>query len=671
MLPLSRSSPLLNLIAAVVILAGFSWIGLLSWQRESRVATALTGLPQSDGQPLPVLTGGGDSYYWQWVVQKAVKDHAWRTRKTDLDNAPFGRNVCWSSVPLWWMRGWTALFQVARGVPAESAVGLATELTGPLLHAAILLLFTGFTWRVRGPLPAMLVAFAVLAPTISFVEMSSGNVDHHGWQELSAGGMLLCLYLGGLGWVSTEGNGPYRVPTRSIARRWFLLAGVLGALGIAISANQGFIFLAVTGAGALIAQWHSSRLPQNIRLDSSLWRDWALAGGAVSLILFIVENEPDHLLSRHLETNHPFYGLAWIAGGMLLWEIRPEAGGWSAVCSKPFRNLLWVILLVLPVAAYACGGAQWHIFRDPELSSLNEEIQELMPAWVVFDLKTTRGWWFYQSRTGFVMIPLIVGLWVWTRPRANRGDLLLWRFTPLLFPVGFLLLALTFAQNRWMSLLSLSALPIWLWLWDGAGLAQSPRKWQALSTALCVLAAVGGGIATLQEQPSVNDLAGQAKAADIFRSAGMAMVRQSGQAHPVIMGDTAFYQMVFVSPARYVASAYWENAEGLRDLFHFSITDKEEEFRQILDRRCVQYIAVKPNPSLVLRGSWARYGHYDAEQVRKAIAWKLCKPHEPLPTWLQECTEELDPRLNQIPMRVFRYQSKETGLKMTAQQRNG
>jgi hypothetical protein len=390
------------------------------------------------------------------------------------------------------------------------------------------------------------------------------------------------------------------------------------------------------------------------------------------LFLFAVENAPDLLLSRHLEANHPFFGLAWIAGGMLLWEIRPEAGGRIAFRQRPIRVLLWLGLLSLPAMAYFFGGADWHLFRDRELSRLHEDVLELTPAWAVYDLKTVGGWWLYLARSGFVFGALIAGALAWSRARARvalcprggnglygqdgpTGIAARWIFAPVLLPVLFLVVALTFGQHRWLTLLSLSAVPVWLWFWDGLRAGGIGWRGEALCLLSCACAAACGMVCAAQTQDSVADLIQEARQEALLRSAGNAMATQSGEGHPVVMGDTAFNAMVFVSPVHYVGTVYWENAEGLRDLMRFSTAQSEAEFRQVLDRRNVSYVLVKTSPALLLRGAWARYGSYDLQQVKKAYAWKLCKPGEPLPPWLQECTRELDPWLEKLHVRVFRY----------------
>ena len=186
------------------------------------------------------------------------------------------------------------------------------------------------------------------------------------------------------------------------ARCWFVLAGVIGGIGVWISVSTQVPILAGVLVGALAAAWivrrRAAEDPAGVPMVPP-WRLWACSGGATVLGCYLIEFFPAHLGSWRLNAVHPLYGLAWMGAG----ELLTRAVAWIQRNENPFRRTRNLIVVALAVAAVAALPVvmklgQTRGFLAADLSSFrltaqpNGVVASSLWAWLVRDGLSARLW---------------------------------------------------------------------------------------------------------------------------------------------------------------------------------------------------------------------------------------------------------------------------------------
>lgn len=253
-----------------------------------------------------------DSYFWLSYARDLRESGSWRLRSTPADNAPYDREMHWSHLPIWSLMGIARFLETAGGIAPPMALELAGRCLMPLVGwlcftALFALLVARFGWRIA----AMVVVPLTVMLNWSFHPL---RPDHHGFQLAFSTGTWLCLAFGGMGWIrERDGLGVWGPPPLSRAKRWFIVSGLFGALGLWLGATVFLFSLAGIAAGAALATILVRPPPagEPLRLHPNLWRLWGLSGAVVSLFCYAVEYAP-HSMSMRLEANHPLYALCWL-----------------------------------------------------------------------------------------------------------------------------------------------------------------------------------------------------------------------------------------------------------------------------------------------------------------------------------------------------------------------
>lgn len=355
----------LVLLVALGSAAGFLlWMNVVRARHIEYVSTLGGGIAQppdaAAATTAPELTAGNGlilpqqltaSYHWIAQTQRMFNRAEWRVRHIDYENAPFGRAVHTPSPYRWWL-GLVAWGEhVASGRTPAQSVERAALIADPLLHFLLLLGATLLVaWRF-GVLPAALISIGVVTVFPFAAAYLPGAPDDRGLAQIFAlGGVLLLA--AGLRTHATPGNA-------KSARRWFILAGVTGGLGLWVSVSVQVPILLGIAAGALLAAWVARRpSPAEPAGNGALpWRAWAAAGGVTTLGAYLIEYAPAHLGDWQLSYLHPLYGLAWIGGGEILAQVAEWIQG-----RKPARSIRNFAVLALALAALAAAPvANWKI----------------------------------------------------------------------------------------------------------------------------------------------------------------------------------------------------------------------------------------------------------------------------------------------------------------------
>jgi hypothetical protein len=402
--------------------------------------------------PEPRFFLESDSYTWLSHTRDLMKSGEWRLRWTFMDNAPYGREMHWSHLIIWTVRGIANMIMAQTGWPAARAVELAGVWVMPLFQFLFLALALVAISRKWGLLPAAGFMFAFLTYESVAIAFHPLKPDHHAMQLYFVLASFACLQMGGLGWVgsspASESNTPFWIgfpgaPARRTARNWFIASGVFGGLALWIGSTVWLISLAIIALACLPAlpRFHSPE--PDAAYEPILWRWWAAVGCFVGLIFYLLEYAPNHF-SMRLEVNHPLAWLSWIGVAWGL-ETLARVQQHDRLDRQLFIQLLLPTLLAmaLPLAVWL-GPESWFLMNDPMLKRLHARyITEFQP----FIPFPDGNWWALLAtfRSYFLALP---GIAIWLvlakdAPSHKRHMLL----SAVLYST--LLLIATLLQKRW------------------------------------------------------------------------------------------------------------------------------------------------------------------------------------------------------------------------------
>lgn len=544
--------------------------------------------PGAHEETLVLPFSNTDARWWVIHTRQMLRDSAWRVRHTNLDNAPDGREVHWSSFLMWvlallaWIRSW------GTGQPADFFVADATLAAGPFLLTLLLGGLSILIGRRFGWLNALFFAVVFLSSQPLVGCFLGGDADHHGIVNSFIAGCAICILAAGGGCVSTGRNKASRLvrlaEDSGKATNWFIASGLLGSVALWISAATALPILAGLSLGGLLAGIDAIRSGKGDALQPSLWLKWGTAGAAGCIFFYLLEYFP-HQMGWRLEVNHPFYAGAWIAGSFLLTTLLEQLRGKQGI--RGWRQLGLItsalIALALPLGLILFAPDRFFWVRDKFLFSLHQQyIYEFlsMPAL----MKANGGSW---SWLAFYPWPLAVGglitalLLTKKLGAFGRSGLL------LLAPATILLQSMAVWQARWNStcfaMWAVCALTVMI------AIRQNGKATGALLYALRTLLATAC-IAffvpmlptvlhrmtskTASGHPIVNEVAGNLLVRDI----ALRLIQSSPDRIPVVLaGPNVSTEMSYHAGLHTIGTLYWENVAGLKKAAEiFSATTDQE-----------------------------------------------------------------------------------------------
>jgi len=310
---------------------------------ESDIATPLK-------QAFPAVAA--DAQTWVRHALSLAEGNGPRLRHTDIDNAPYGREVHWNSAWAWTIAGAGYAYQAATGVPYANAVERATIWLNPAALFALIVVVSAWTRRHLGLASALLVVAAMALHPRMVEGFYPSYVDHHGLLAISVLGTLL-------------GSAAMMRGQRSGA----VFSALSGALGMWVSAASVLPAIFLCAGAAFVV-----RPPADA---ARAWRLWGAIGAAASLAFYALEYFPQHMALR-LEVNHPLHSVAWLAAGELVARRGERVAREAAARMWP-----WIALAALP-ATILVGGARVLSFTDPFVAKLHSlYILEFSPLWTV------------------------------------------------------------------------------------------------------------------------------------------------------------------------------------------------------------------------------------------------------------------------------------------------
>ncbi|MEZ5277446.1 MAG: hypothetical protein R3F07_13785 [Opitutaceae bacterium] len=493
---LSRN--LLIPIALSVIALSVAW---LTWVNQARLKRIdyLSGLaggseiradPQSptgyeDGLRILMLPeNSSESYQWLLQTGQMMATGPWRLRHVDYDNAPHGREVDSPSAYRWWLAAGATVDHLWSGRSVALAVERAGLLAGPFLHL-LLLLLTGVYVIRRNTFLAGILTILLLATAFPLTEVMLGGrpTSEHLSLVFALWSVLPLVTLS----RPAAGRDPAKPQDRSDGFA-FVLAGGFGALGLWTNLTlQAPVLIGIAASAICVSAFPilgfviAGGRPSN-------WRRWGLAGGIVSLLLYLIEYFPGHLDWLDLKGNHPVFAIAWMAVGEVLCRVsagmaktRPKAD------RSPLRIAVAVLgMLLLPVLMILNSAWEFLPFSAAGTSLPGTILESNLLEW------TTRhnvGVVTLATVLPFILfLPSVLSLWSGAgNPEGLARALIAWGpvgiafgmafFQPVWWPMATVLLVPLLVTSMSLPDSSRRRLPI-NWVWGALTvLVLSPGPW--------------------------------------------------------------------------------------------------------------------------------------------------------------------------------------------------
>ncbi|MFT3868560.1 MAG: hypothetical protein QM715_08680 [Nibricoccus sp.] len=577
-----------------------------------------------------------DGFHWAMQTQSMLAKGDLRVRSVDYDNHPEGREVHWSSSIHWWLGGLAWLFSAFGGNPTPIAVEQAAVWASPLLQLLLLVTLVPMVWRRNGGVAAgvLVLGLVVVGP---FAEMfTMGDPDHHGL--VAAFGMLTVLFLlyGGGGWVDGDDT--------KASRRWFIASGIAGGAGLWVSSATQVPVLIGIAVGVMGGVWWLGHKLQSVKSQlkqvPELWRWWGIAGAASSAFFYLLEYFPSHMGMR-LEVNHPFYAIAWLGGGELLFRLtRWLTGGGFA---KPGKEQVLALLAIagvvlLPATIFLAGDSTfwvgdrllWALHRDYiiEFCSVFRRLADVAPSrWLMT----------------FSPLPILAGILCWRIFRSEISAVHKVRLALVLGP-AMVFFGLALYQVRWSG----ESCALWLVvLVQVAGMAAineaRPRFSRGAKIALAVLALATVLPWMYQTAATGVSLVRGAKGfaklnlrLGVMRDlARWLRAREGARGGVVLGGPSATTALIYFGGFKGVGTLYWENKDGLHSMVDIFSTTKDEVAHDLVVRHGITHIVVVSWDAFAAESSRLALGLRRGEEAPdNTFQARLSKGHG-CPFWLR------------------------------------
>ena len=633
--------------AGILLLA--LWHGGAGWAtdrgiRNVEAHATLTPPTPAAAEPWRAMRffGDPDAYYWLSFARDLRASGHFRVRRTLADNAPYGREVHWSQLPIWGLAGLSFLYERGGDLPPPIALEWAGRTLMPLLGFGF---FSGILLLLKSRVHPGALLLAVLAMAAScHYEFHPLRPDHHGFQIAFATGSLIFLLRGGLGWIRRTAGAESAgtdLPTLPAARREFIAAGMCAGLALWLGATVFAFVLSAIAAGLAVNLMAScADAPENGALHPDLFRRWGLAGAATALLFYLVEYAPNHFAMR-LEVNHPLYAL-WFLGTA---ECLRALARWKADrATFRFRDGLAAGLGVLAAAVLPLlvlfGPAAWYLPRAPLMLRLHahfitEFFSPLDPSVIHVYLRDP------LLAVGALALGSALFLLRGKRlPFAYRGPI---RVLAVATAAIFLIFCW---QGRWVQFL-----PPFFLLLAAFGLtalrhrkaALSPRSravWTTLLTVLLLLQA--GQAARVHLRLAIRMLRVEQMDAlwnryMLQRNMLLQMKAANGGAPmrlilPVEMAPAAYYFGVGDA----IGSLYWENLAGLTAAAEFLAAPLPgERAREIARERAITHVVSLRTPEEALMSVQLLTGRDDPALVAATLGVALSQGGTGIPAWME------------------------------------
>jgi len=556
-----------------------------------------------------------------------------RLRHTDIDNAPEGRDVHWSSAWAWVIAAAGLLRRACTGDPLPLAVERAAIWLNMAVLSLCIVVFSSWVARRAGALSGIVVALGMAGSDRFYEGFYPAYVDHHGLLTAAAFGVMLGAVFMGVGWWQGEDDGHSVLPrSQGAVRSAALFSAVCGGCGMAVSAASTIPAIVIVGTMGLVASllcWPTMR-QGTARFDATAWRLWGRIGGAISLLFYLLEYFPNDVGMR-LEVNHPLYALAWACGGEVIAQtvercMATREQRWSHPAS-----LLGAVLGVLAAPlVIGIGGPRVFAMSDPFMATLHGQIGEFQsPIRSVGGIRVG----FLKSLIDPIWAAVAVGIGLLCR-RRGRGNVVLW-FTTL---ATLLFLALGLWQQRW--LMSGSGPHVCMLLVVLAvGLAgrSAAMRWGVV-LAVCGMTLVLPMIArvtSMTRRVTTRTVAPKDAMQPLFRDIAAAVRESQPEGDVVLLSSPLGSTGVgYYGRFKTTGTLYWENTDGLKTAASIFSAPSTEKAAALVKAHGITHIAMIADENFVAAYFQLLHPQSPQEAVKECFGYRLGVAGR-LPSWLR------------------------------------
>jgi len=562
-----------------------------------------------------------------------------RLRETDIDNAPYGREVHWNSAWAWWLSGLGHLRAAFTGEPLPAAIERAAFWGNLPVLLIVLAGFSAWAGRRFGASGAVVVALAIAGHRGFYEGFYPAYPDHHGIISASILGLILGAVFMGAGWWRADAeNQPSLLPrSQSLALRAATVSAVFGALGLWISAASVVIPIAFVGIAGLTMALLAGRDLQSIGAvaEPAVWRRWSRVGAAASFAFYLLEYAPHHLAMR-LEVNHPLYSLAWLGGGELVALVLAWRAG--AQKSDHRQRLRWTLAALAVAAAPVAlliGGSNCFIPGEPFMQRIHAQIDEFQPLWVrMHEL----GWRTYRDHAVFHLLPFLAALLLLARRPAPAARALIVFALAVALPMT----ALGWFQNRWLLtasgaqiVLVMVLLAAWLSSWR-----PDRSLWLRAAAVIGVCAVLYGAapLALIRERllvASKNDVQTGEAMQLLYRDIAQHLHDDQPSGNIVLLASpNASTAIGYYGRFQTVGTLYWENRDGLRAAAEIFNADTDAEAARLIHQHGITHLALVSPQDFLGEYFHALHPERPPEKMHDTFGWRVqFQAH--VPVWLR------------------------------------
>ena len=395
-----------NTAARINRLAYLSTIGVPAENHTGDVTGSTpAGAEITPNNSLPIPDQLDASYHWLAQTQRMLNRGEARVRHIDYENAPFGRTVLTPSPYRWWLGFLAWCEHLATGAPPSTQVEKAALLADPLLWGIVILGSAIVAATCFGSLSASFLSLGLVSLFPFITGFQPGAPDDRGLGQALA--MASVLFLS-----CAAAAGPEKAKAR---RRWFILAGIAGGLGLWVKVSVQLPVLWGIAAGGLLIAIVRPRGDASAKGSAPPlpWRAWACAGAATTILASLIEYPPSDLWTWELSFVHPLLGLAWLGAGELLFQA--SACFQDRSFSRRPINLVLVSLSIAAVIAVPAALLIRHGVDLFVLDSLSSHLTRLRGGIVAPNLAAWIGIQGPSSRLWLTLAPvgaLLPAIWV-------------------------------------------------------------------------------------------------------------------------------------------------------------------------------------------------------------------------------------------------------------------
>lgn len=599
-----------------------------------------------------------DSYNWIYNATTMVKNSLTRTRFTDSDNAPYGRDVHWSNAFVWYLIVLGKTYSLFSGDEIVTSIEKAGRFANSILVGCF-----GFFWAIilarklnlmiAGLFPLILFLFGAIRPEITY-----GFADHHALHMLLAMSQMLAITFAGVGFITISPKDHtissfftfFKPTSFNEARIWFVMAAFFGACGLWVGATQQAIIIGLIGSASTITtlfwKYESIKLKHKCPFTPApeLWRWWGFTGASLSLIFYLFEYFPSHL-GMQLEINHPLYAIAWAGGAEIMCRICLLTSHAVPKMQKMAHLLVIVlgssIVLLLPIAILL-GPDSWHFIHDGITTRTHDFIIEFAP---IYDPSLGANFPYFAFKFGMYPVCLIIAIFLLFRKCFDIYHKILLSQTLL---VSIILGIAFIFQERWTSFFSISLIVLFIILISGTFESYSAIKEKhkylkatVLSLLLFLLSQWLYQIHLLyfQKDETSSFMQRYFTIPLILLSREIAINLEylsPDKKHQIFCENSFSPMLSYFGAGNSVGSLYWENREGLHDYALFWSAYTDEEAYKIIQQRGITHVSLQiDNDKLAKQTQWIFRGTNNEDDVRRTFAYRLA--HNPLnhPSWLE------------------------------------